>query len=136
MAHRIIVSVHAYTPYSFALDAKGDDAFSLRSSRQTGDIRAFMTGLYKKYVSRGVPVVIGEFGARDKNANTQSRTDFAAYYVASASARNIPCCWWDNNVFSGSGERFGLLRRAKCDWIYPAIVEAIVRYGGYDNIPG
>ena len=128
--NRIIVSVHAYTPYSFALqDEGGTDAFSLTPGVQTSEIGTFMNDLYRKYIANGVPVVIGEFGARDKNGNTQARVDFAAWYASAAHSRNIPCCWWDNNAFTGNGERFGLLHRADCTWPYPGIVEALMRYG-------
>ena len=114
--NRIIVSVHAYTPDSFALQDGGTDQFDLVAGQQTAEIGAFMNGLYQKYIVNGIPVVIGEFGARDKGGNTQARVDFAAYYTAMAAARNIPCCWWDNNVFTGGGERFGLLQRSDCTW--------------------
>lgn len=133
--NRVIVSIHAYTPYAFALQDGGDSQFSLSSSRQTGEITRFMNSLYKKYIAQGVPVVIGEYGARDKKGNLQERVKFAAFYVASASARNIPTCWWDNGSFAGNGENFGLLRRGKCTWAYPEIVEAIMRYAGYEAIP-
>ena len=129
--NRIIVSVHAYTPYSFALqDEGGTDSFTLATGAQTGEIGTFMNDLYHRYIANGIPVVIGEFGARDKNGNTQSRVDYAAWYAFSAKARGIPCCWWDNNVFTGSGERFGLLDRASCTWPCPQIVEALVKYAG------
>lgn len=126
--NRLIVSVHAYTPYNFALDAGGVDQFSVSSTRSTGDIDKFMNALYNKYIAQGVPVVIGEYGARLKGMNLQDRVNFAAYYVASATARGIPCCWWDNNAFGGSGENFGLLRRAKENWLFPDIVLAILQY--------
>ena len=51
--------------------------------------------------------------------------NFAAYYVASASARNLTCFWWDNHAFTGNGERFGLLERRDIRWVYPDIVLAI-----------
>ncbi len=126
--NRLIVSVHAYTPYNFALDAGGVNQFSVSSTRSTGDIDKFMNALYNKYIAQGVPVVIGEYGARLKGMNLQDRVNFAAYYVASATARGIPCCWWDNNAFGGSGENFGLLRRAKENWLFPDIVLAILQY--------
>lgn len=128
--NRIIVSVHAYTPYSFALQEGGTDTFELVAGKQTGEIGSFLNALYDRFISQGIPVVIGEFGARDKGGNTQARVNFASYYVASAAARGIPCCWWDNNIFSGNGEIFGILRRTDCTWPYPEIVEALVKYGG------
>ena len=131
--NRIIVSVHAYTPYSFALQDGGVREFSLSTRRQTGDIDHFMDALYKKYISAGIPVVIGEYGARNKDNNLQSRVNYAAYYVAAASARNMPCCWWDNNAFSGNGENFGLMRRIKRVFMYPEIVEAMMVNARYNT---
>ena len=87
-----------------------------------------MDKLYKTYVSKGTPVVIGEFGALDKKGNLQSRVDFSAFYVAYARSRGITCCWWDNNAFSGSGENFGLLYRRTGKILYPQIVEALLKY--------
>ena len=123
--NRIIVSVHAYTPYSFALQDGGTSRFSAVNRAQTGEIDRFMDGLDQRYIANGIPVVLGEFGARDKDGNLQARVDYTAYYVSAARARGIPCCWWDNNSFVGSGENFGLLRRADCAWRYPEIVQAL-----------
>ncbi|MCX7657273.1 MAG: glycoside hydrolase family 5 protein [Oscillospiraceae bacterium] len=130
--NRLIVSVHAYTPYSFALQdmnqsgSKSD--FKASNSSDTGEITSFMDSLYQKFISNGIPVVIGEFGARDKNSNTQARIDFTAYYVAYARANGITCCWWDNNAFSGSGENFGIFERKTLAWKYPEIKDAIIKY--------
>ena len=133
--NRVIVSVHAYTPYAFALQDGGTSTFALGASSQASDINRFMTSLYNTYISQGIPVVIGEFGARDKGGNLQDRVNFAAFYTAAASARNLPCLWWDNGAFSGNGELFGLINRNTCEWTYPEIVEAIMQYAGYDKIP-
>jgi len=133
--NRLIVSVHAYTPYSFALDLMGTDKFSAFGAGSTQEIAVFMNNLYRKFIQNGIPVVIGEFGALEKNGNLQARVDFAAYYVAAASARGMPCCWWDNNLFKGNGERFGLLNRRTVTWDTPEILEALMTYAGYDAIP-
>lgn len=126
--NRIIVSVHAYTPYNFALDAGGVRTFDINRPASTNEIDYFMTELYKKFISNGIPVVIGEFGARRKGDNLQDRVDFTAYYVASASARGMTCIWWDNHGFSGDGELFGLLDRRYLNWKFPEIVEAMMKY--------
>ena len=89
-----------------------------------------MDNLYRTWVSRGIPVLIGEFGAMEKNGNLQARVDWAAFYVAQARARGITCCWWDNNLFRGQGERFGLFDRASARCVTPEILEAILRYCG------
>ncbi|MBP3656311.1 MAG: glycoside hydrolase family 5 protein [Clostridia bacterium] len=133
--NRLIVSVHAYTPYSFALDMNGTDSFSAYGASSKREIANFMNDLYKKYIANGTPVVIGEFGAMEKKGNLQDRVDFAALYIASASARGMACCWWDNNLFKGNGERFGLFDRKTCSWPYPELVDAMMQYAGYDQIP-
>lgn len=136
--NRIIVSIHAYTPYPFALQSMtegGTDTFVLTDIGQTSEITRFMNKLYNTYIANGIPVVIGEFGARNKNENLQSRVTFSAFYAANAAARNIPCVWWDNSAHKGSGELFGLLNRRNCEWRFPEIVNALVTYSGYDKIP-
>ncbi len=131
--NKIIVSVHAYTPYSFALQIGGVREFGSTSQKQ--DIVSFMNGLYNKYTVNGIPVVIGEFGAMEKQGNVQARVDWTAFYAATASARNFPVFWWDNNAFSGNGELFGLLNRKDCSFPHPEIVEALSRYAGYEKLP-
>ncbi|MCD7729893.1 MAG: glycoside hydrolase family 5 protein [Oscillospiraceae bacterium] len=127
--NKLIVSVHAYTPYDFALqDLTGTTEWSIDNSGSTQPINSFMDSLYNKFTSQGIPVVIGEFGARNKKENLQARTDFAAYYVAYARARGMTCIWWDNNTFYGSGECFGLFDRSSVTWKYPDIVLAMMEY--------
>ena len=129
--NKILVEVHAYTPYNFALQAPGEngstDQWSPNSASSTSEIDSTMDALYEKYVKNGIGVVIDEFGARDKDNNIQARTDFATYYVAAARARNITCCWWDNNSFSGNGENFGIFRRMVCKFLYPELVEGMMK---------
>ena len=125
--NRIIVEVHAYTPYNFALNLNSTDrGFSLTKDRSKMDeISGFMNKLYSRFIKYGIPVIIDEFGALDKEGNLQDRVNFTAWYVASASARGMTCVWWDNHGFTGNGERFGLIRRNTAQWIYPDIVLAI-----------
>lgn len=126
--HHIIVSVHAYTPYDFALDEKGTDTWTCFDTSDTSRLVPFMKSLYEHYVSQGIPVIIDEFGARDKGGNLASRVEFAAYYVAAARSRGMTCFWWDNNALEGSGELFCILNRQKNEWAYPEIVEAMMKY--------
>ena len=128
--NRILVATHAYTPYEFALNRNNrtDTTFDLeKDDSKKSEIGSMMNALYERFVSRGIPVVMDEFGALDKGGNLQDRVNFASYYVASASARGITCCWWDNHAFVGNGELFGLINRKNCEWTYPDIALAIMR---------
>jgi len=131
--NKIIVSVHAYTPYDFALNINGGSTFG--TQQQKSNIVSFMNSLYDKFTVNGIPVIIGEYGALIKKGNLQDRVDWTAFYVATASARNFPCLWWDNGSFAGNGENFGLLDRKTSTIATPEIVQAIMLHGGWDNLP-
>ena len=126
--NRLVVATHAYVPYNFALQQPGTDKFSLSSSRSTSPIRNPLRNLYRRFVSKGIPVIMDEFGCLNKNGNLQARVDCAAYYTATAASVGIPVVWWDNNLIEGEGEQFGLYYRQTGEWIYPEIVEAMMRY--------
>ena len=126
--NKIIVSVHAYTPYSFALESPGTVVFDLGNMSQKAEISNFMNTLYKTYIQNGIPLVIGEFGARNKNNNLQSRVNFTAFYTVASRSRNIPCIWWDNGAFTGNGELFGILDRRQAAFTYPDIMNALITY--------
>lgn len=121
---RLIVSVHAYNPYFFAMDANGSGTFTDKDKKE---LDKFFTELNSIFISNGIPVVIGEFGATNKN-NLDDRVAWADYYVKGAGKYNIPCVLWDNNSGSKSGgECFGIYSREKKEFTYPEIVEAIVK---------
>lgn len=124
-ANRTLLSVHAYEPYDFALGDK-INANTFISNRNGVQIKSVMNSLYEKYTSKGIGVVMGEFGSRNKNENVEARIDHAAYYVSEARAAGISCIWWDNNAFTGNGELFGLYDREAMEWRYPDIALALV----------
>lgn len=122
---KVIVSIHAYTPYNFALNKKGTAVWSPDNPNDTKDIDYLMNNLYDSFVSKGQAVILGEFGAMDKD-NTEARVLWAEYYIQKATEKGVPCIWWDNGAFEGDGELFGLLDRRKLEWQYPEIVEALM----------
>lgn len=123
---KVIVSLHAYTPYNFALNEQGTDVWSLSNSNDTGEVDRLMSNIDRMFISKGIPVILGEFGARDKN-NIESRASWAEYYIKKASEIGVPCVWWDNGAFFGNGELFGVLDRRKLTWAHEDIVVALMR---------
>lgn len=124
---RIIVSVHAYEPYEFALKIPGRNNWN----RDTDAIDTLMKNLKELYLEKGVPVIIGEFGAMNKE-NEEERKEWAEYYTKSAAEIGVPCVWWDNGLFEGEGERFGLFNRYDFSCAYPGVVRALMK--GTENI--
>ena len=131
VSDKLIVSVHAYTPYNFALrpgnESEATDYFSWEDPQSVYEINDLMNSLYNKFVSRGIPVVIGEYGAMNRDNNTQDRVDYYAYYTAAARACGITCCVWDNGSFT-DGEIFGILRRRVNQWFFEETIEAMMKY--------
>lgn len=125
--HHIILSIHAYTPYNFALESPGVDDWSSKNARDLSNMVGFMNKIYSTYIQNGTPVIIDEFGAMEKNGNLSARTDFAGCFIANAKARGMSCIWWDNNVTKGSGERFGIINRKTLEWQFPEIVENMMK---------
>jgi len=125
--NKIIVSYHAYAPYDFALNANSPiKTWDKNKSSDTLPITTPIDHAYTAFVSKGIPVIIGEFGAMNKN-NVEARVEWAEFYVGYAKNKGIPCVWWDNGVTSGSGERFGLLNRRTNAFSYPEVVDALMR---------
>lgn len=120
---KVIASVHAYLPYSFALDIKGTDKFDLATD--TAPIDSLFNDINQVFISKNIPVIIGEYGSVNKE-NLQDRIDCVTYYLQAAKKDGVPCIWWDNGAIVGNGENFGLMdRNLPPSWKFPEIVDAI-----------
>jgi endoglucanase len=94
----------------------------------TFPITSFIDYAHERFVSRGIPVIIGEFGAMNKN-NVEVRAQWTRFYVQHAMSRGMPCFWWDNGIVTSgnaNAELFGLINRTSNQWIFPEIVSAIM----------
>ncbi len=119
----IIVSVHAYTPYDFSLNTTGTSEWDIE--KDTKDIDYLMQTIDEVFLQKGTPVIIGEFGALNKE-NEAERVEWVTYYLTKAKEIGVPCIWWDNGSFQGSGENFGLLNRKELTYPYPDLLKAIM----------
>ena len=119
----IIVSVHAYTPYEFSLNITGTAEWD--AEKDTKDIDYLMQTIDEVFLQKGTPVIIGEFGALNKE-NEAERVEWVTYYLTKAKEIGVPCVWWDNGSFQGSGENFGLINRRELTFPYPDLLKAIM----------
>ena len=138
--NRIAVSVHAYSPYNFAMNVDtSNGATSTYSSSIKEELQNLFSTLKSNFRDKGIPVVIGEFGSTDKN-NTAERVKWATDYTALAKKNKIPCVLWDNNafaVYNGSSivlnsEYHGYINRKNNTVTSPAkdVIEALMKpYG-------
>ena len=122
---RLIVSVHMYTPYKFAMESPGIIHY-------TEAVKKEFTSMFKKlndnFIAKGYAVYIGEYGATNKN-NLEDRVAWFHDFIKESRAYGIPCILWDNGVWDVKGtdfsEHYGYYNRNTQTWYFPEILDAI-----------
>lgn len=139
IANRLILEVHYYTPYQFCLMEKDEswgkmfyywgkgnhstsDATRNASWGEESDVEKYFGWMKTKFVDKGIPVIIGEYGAwkrkltlpSDKTLNDASVDYFHKYIIKSSIAKGIIPFLWDTpgNLFnrnSGSIQDKGII---------------------------
>lgn len=142
---RLIVEVHYYDPYPFALMKADEDWGQVayfwgqaylhptranRNSSKSGEawVESQFQLMHDKFVSRGIPVLLGEFGSvrrtgrsdlkgADLKRHLASRTHFNQTIVEIANGKGLrPVYWDDGGTNPGS---FGLFNRKKAKLVDP-----------------
>lgn len=125
VAKNIIISVHCYSPYNFCLS----DAmmyFDPEDSACVGDIDYLFRNLQSLFLDNGIPVVIGETSATNKD-NTAEREKWAYYMGSKAAAYGVPIVIWDNGADGNTGgENHAYINRRTYEWNYPTVVQALM----------
>lgn len=120
-AGNVIVSVHAYLPYSFALDTKGTSEYDPNNS----EIPNLFRSIKEIFLDNGISVILTECGNVNKE-NTEDRVKCTTDYFTGAKEIGVPCIWWDNHAYRGNGENFGLLSRRDLVWYNDSVLNAIM----------
>ena len=116
--NKIIASFHNYAPWDFASTGSAD-TWSMVNTADVLPITDPIDFAYNRFVSHNIPVIIGEFGATDKN-NEPARATWAKCYVLYAIGKDIKCFWWDG------GSTTKLLNRSNNTFFFPQIVDALM----------
>lgn len=119
VASRMMVEVHYYTPYQFCLMDKDADwgkmfyywGADFHSTTDTdrnptwgeeADLDKFFLSMKTQFVSKGIPVILGEFGAirrdltgDDLTLHLNSRAYYLKYVVKQAKANGLIPFYWD-----------------------------------------
>lgn len=124
---RICLSAHAYSPYPFAMQKNKEGGTSKFTPNHKKELMDMFSELNKKFVSKGVPVIMGEYGATNKH-NDKDRLKWFDAYLSSAKKYGILCVLWDNNAPNNKdeSERFGYLNRATNEWYFPDLIKKIM----------
>lgn len=122
----VIVSVHAYSPYNFAMNPSGTTKFDPNNTSDTQELTLLAGTLYDRFISKGTGVIIGECGTANKN-NYSDRVNWAGYFPKLFRSKGIPVFLWDNNAYGSGNETFGQLHRDTLAWEYPEYIKAFVK---------
>ena len=123
----LALSVHMYTPYPFAMgvDINSNSDFT---ELDKSILDYYFSTLNEKFVSKGIPVVIGEMGATNKD-NLKDREEWFEYFVKQSRKYGIASCLWDNGNPEPStteSERYGYYDRENAQWYFPSLIEIAV----------
>ncbi|MBR6616987.1 MAG: glycoside hydrolase family 5 protein [Oscillospiraceae bacterium] len=128
--NRLMLSVHFYDPFQYALEENFNTTQWGRNAQGNcgwGN-EDYIDELFQKledtYIKNGIPVVLGEFGAINKNSDSHRRY-YMEYVVKAAYDRGIPPMYWDN----GYDGQFGmaLLDRYTGEILHEDILLAMLR---------
>ncbi|MCF0242012.1 MAG: glycoside hydrolase family 5 protein [Treponema sp.] len=124
-SNKLLLSVHAYSPYNFCM-ANADSTFGADDQSSLDSIFNY---LKTNYTDKGIGAVMGEASASNKG-NDEERIKWAKYYFAKAKDAGIPVVLWDNMVESvdseQNGEHHGWLHRNSGKWFFPDIIKAMM----------
>lgn len=118
--NKLIVGFHSYNPSALCLTGT--------QTTWDGNVSIFKTSMdavYNKFVSKGVPAIISEFGIMNKD-NMDTRIAWTEAFVSAATQLKMPCIWWDDGVAYGDkDELLGFYDRDNNDFFFPELLDAL-----------
>lgn len=127
--HRLMISVHYYNPWDFCGEGKTKE---WGTDDEVKTLTDNFDRCYSKFVVKGYPVVIGEYGAVNAN-NTESRVKFVNTVCRTARSRGMVPVYWDNNGHGVGADKFGLFDRSTFKVTQPEVIAGIM--SAYEGEP-
>lgn len=115
---RLILSVHLYAPFDFALNPTGTRDFSANDALE---IERIFKDLQRLFIKRDIPVIITEFSAIDKG-NEQQRSIWVQDILMKSKQSGIACIWWDAGGPAETGKPYPLYNRTSRQWLFPDLI--------------
>ena len=139
---RLMLAVHCYDPSEYTLTAKysewGHTASSAKKAAgdNEADLKKVFEKLYVNYVSKGIPVYMGEFGCVNRATEREQAFQqyYLKYYAKVARTYGVPCLIWDNGAKGVGNECHAFIDHGTGAFCSPE-AEAAIRamIGSYGN---
>ena len=134
---RMMLSVHCYDPSEYTLTAKYSewghtaDASAKAPGDNEADLKKVFEKIYVNYVSKGIPVYMGEFGCVNRATGRQQSFQqyYLKYYSKLAKTYGVPAILWDNGAKGAGNEKHAFIDHATGEYCTPeakAAVQAFV----------
>jgi endoglucanase len=132
---RLMIELHYYSPFNFALNEASSiwqwgsiatDPLVTETWANEAYVDAQMNRLEVTYGDKGVPVILGEYGAIAKIEHDPAmtyRTYWHQYVTDSARRHGIAPFYWDNGY--PDNHQFGLFNRTTGAQYFPATIAAL-----------
>ncbi len=132
---RLMVEVHYYDPYEFALKEEGGvsqwgkiavDPLKKASWGDEAHADAQFGKMKTEFVDKGIPVLVGEYGVISRAGESDHeiyRKYYLEYVSASMKAEGLIPFYWDNGYAGNHG--FALFDRATGEQLHPELIRAI-----------
>jgi endoglucanase len=130
-AGKLILSDHFYDPYTFAGSAEthtwGAGNAGIDNWAQEDWVKSQMAKLKSTFVDKGLPMILGEYGAVNQTGYEGYRRYYTEYVTKAAHDVGITPFYWDNGGKNSGSDAFGLIDRANNTVLYPALMQALTR---------
>jgi len=113
----LLAEIHSYAPYRFAFD--NDSPQEVFDANCDKEVRSIIARVGNYLVARGIPCVLGEYGADTSKRQETELAKQAACYVSAAAQYNIPCFYW---MALSDGKD-----RSVPKWTKPTLKDAILK---------
>ena len=113
----LLAEIHSYAPYRFAFD--NDSPQEVFDANCDKEVRSIIARVGTYLVARGIPCVLGEYGADTSKRQETELAKQAACYVSAAAQYNIPCFYW---MALSDGKD-----RSVPKWTKPTLKDAILK---------
>ena len=113
----LLAEVHSYAPYRFAFD--NDSPQNVFDANCEKEVRSIIDRVGISLVGRGIPCVLGEYGADTSKRQETELAKQAACYVSAAAQYDIACFYW--MALSDGADR------SVPKWTKPTLKDAILK---------
>ena len=134
---KLMMAVHCYDPYDYTLPAtKSEWGHTADPSKKVagdneGDLKKVFEKIYVNFISKGIPVYMGEFGCVNRaTAREQAfQQYYLKYYAKLAKTYGVPSIIWDNGAKGAGNEHHAFMDHGTGEYCSPeakAAIQALV----------